>query len=208
MDVMAAHHLKEGLLLALLHRERTGQGAKVEVSLIQAAVASLANQATNWLIAGKLPTRRGSAHPNIAPYGDTFITRDGHRIILAVGNDKQFHQLCDYLLIPEVTTASKFATNEARVQHRVELNEVLTKAIHETDATSLLPSLHRMRIPAGKIQNVAEVFNMPEARAMQITSGMITSVRNFAANSTVWQARPLLHPPHLGEHTEEILVNT
>jgi crotonobetainyl-CoA:carnitine CoA-transferase CaiB-like acyl-CoA transferase len=77
VDVLAGHQLKEGLLLALLKREKTGAGGFVEVSLIQTAVASLTNQATNWLIAGKLPSRQGSAHPNIAPYGESFLTKDG-----------------------------------------------------------------------------------------------------------------------------------
>ena len=82
IDILAAHHLKEGLLLALIQQSRTGMGDFVEVSLIQAAIASLANQATNWLVSGKIPQKQGSAHPNIAPYGDVFTTSDGQEILL------------------------------------------------------------------------------------------------------------------------------
>jgi len=94
VDVLAGHQLKEGLLLALLKREKTGEGSWVEVSLIQAAIASLANQASNWLVAQSLPSRQGSLHPNIAPYGESFETKDGRQVILAVGNDRQFADLC------------------------------------------------------------------------------------------------------------------
>ncbi|MCA6404114.1 MAG: CoA transferase, partial [Cytophagales bacterium] len=101
IDVLAAHQLKEGLLLALLKKERSGVGSLVEVSLIQSALSSLANQATNWLVAKKLPTRQGSSHPNIAPYGDSFLTKDGKRVLLAIGNDRQFKDLIAVLGISE-----------------------------------------------------------------------------------------------------------
>src|SRR5690606_9397012 len=87
IDILAAHHLKEGLLLALLEKQVTGKGKLVEVSLIQAALSSLANQGTNWLVGGVVPSRQGSAHPNIAPYGDIFLTSDHREILLAVGTD-------------------------------------------------------------------------------------------------------------------------
>ena len=82
---------------------KTGKGEFIEVSLIQAAIASLANQATNWLVGGKIPQKQGSAHPNIAPYGDVFKTADGHEILLAVGSDRQFQDLCDLLDIQEIS---------------------------------------------------------------------------------------------------------
>ncbi|MBL7877640.1 MAG: CoA transferase, partial [Cyclobacteriaceae bacterium] len=112
IDVLAAHHLKEGLLLALLKRERTGHGSFIEVSLIQAAVSSLINQASNWLVAKQLPSRQGSSHPNIAPYGDYFLTRDGKKILLAVGSDRQFLSL---LKILKLEAHPEFATNALRV---------------------------------------------------------------------------------------------
>ena len=103
MDVLAAHQLKEGLLVALLQRERVSDGAYVPVSLIQAAVSGLANQATNWFVAGHSPQRIGSAHPNIAPYGTPYPTADGSSVILAVGTDHQFAALCDILDRPDLS---------------------------------------------------------------------------------------------------------
>ena len=90
IDVLAAHQLKEGLLLALLQKEKTGNGSKVEVSLYDSALASLKNQATNWLMNKHIPRPIGSLHPNIAPYGETFTTKDNKTIVLAIGSNNQF----------------------------------------------------------------------------------------------------------------------
>ncbi|CAJ1340836.1 unnamed protein product, partial [Effrenium voratum] len=95
VDLLAAHQLKEAILLALLQRERTGEGAHVHVSLMAAAVASLANQASGYLLAGQVPQRMGSDHPSICPYGTDFYDKDGLPLILAVGSDAQFRSLCE-----------------------------------------------------------------------------------------------------------------
>ncbi len=205
IDILAGHQLKEALLLALLLKEKTGEGSSVEVSLIQTAIASLANQATNWLVAGKLPTRKGSAHPNIAPYGDTFMTRDGKRIILAVGNDKQFQNLCSVLGFTAGMSMASFASNQARVMHRQQLNEMLSKAILKRNSVELLNALNHDKIPAGLIQNVQEVFDMPEANGTLVHARGLYGVKNFVAAATGWGAGNLLPPPRFGEHTLEIL---
>ncbi len=119
IDILAGHQLKEGILLAMIRRERTGEGAFIEISLIQSAIASLANQATNWLVGGKIPQKQGSAHPNIAPYGDVFKTAEGHEVLLAIGSDRQFRDLCDLLDLQEIAADEKFRTNESRVYNRV-----------------------------------------------------------------------------------------
>src|SRR5690606_21180495 len=97
VDILAGHQLKEGLLVAMIEKASSGRGRKVEVSLRDAAVASLVNQGTNYLVGRTVPGKEGSAHPNIAPYGDVFITADNREIILAVGTDQQFRQLCKVL---------------------------------------------------------------------------------------------------------------
>ncbi|MFN7601600.1 MAG: CaiB/BaiF CoA transferase family protein, partial [Bacteroidota bacterium] len=168
IDVLAAHQLKEGLLLALLHRERTQQGGLVEVSLIQAALSSLANQATNWLVAKKLPMRQGSAHPNIAPYGDVFETKDHKQILLAVGSDRQFEDLMEVLgLSPDGSVRmkpwdlDKFSTNQQRVKNRDELNRLLVGKIQEMNSSDLMAALLAKKIPGGLVQNVKEALAMP-----------------------------------------------
>jgi len=126
IDLMAAHQLKEGVLLALMHRMKTGEGSYVVASLFEAAVASLANQATNWLMTGNIPQRMGTQHPNIAPYGDLLVCKDEKPIVLAVGTEKQFSELCQCLGKPSLANDERFKTNAQRVVYRSELIEILT----------------------------------------------------------------------------------
>ncbi|HRI78468.1 MAG TPA: CoA transferase [Cyclobacteriaceae bacterium] len=201
IDLLAAHQLKEGLLLALLKKEKTGQGSFVEVSLIQSAVASLANQATNWLVGRVLPVRQGSSHPNIAPYGDWFETKDGKRVLLAVGNDRQFADLSNVLKL-NLMNDENFNTNQKRVKNRLALNEILRREIISKNSSAILEEMHRNKIPAGLIRNVEEVFDIPEVKALLMRADGITGVRSFVGRET---NSPLLPPPHFGEHTDEIL---
>jgi len=101
IDLMAAHQIKEGVLMALLHRERTGEGSVVRVSLMEAAIATLANQAANYLNTGIIPQRMGTAHPNIAPYGDVFTCSDGQLVLIAAGTERHFQRLCAAVEHPE-----------------------------------------------------------------------------------------------------------
>lgn len=166
IDLLAAHQLKEGILLSLLHRERTGRGSYVTVSLLESALASLANQATNWLMAGQIPRRMGAQHPNIAPYGDIFYCADGKPIVLAVGVERQFEALCRCLELPELPADARFATNAARVRHRAELISALQPAIAGFDRPALIKLFHEHSVPVGCIRNMQEVFELPAAQAM------------------------------------------
>lgn len=166
VDLMAAHQLKEGILLALLQRERTGQGAKVSVSLYDAAVASLANQATNWLMAGHIPQRLGSLHPNIAPYGETLTCADGGQIVLAVGNNAQFENLCNTLGTTTLPSNQRYSTNSQRVVNRLGLLESLQQAAATWQRDELLDALLAAQVPAGAIRNMQEVFAQPRAQAL------------------------------------------
>ncbi len=166
IDLLAAHQLKEGLLLALLQRERTGEGAYVSVSLLESAIASLANQATNWLMAGHIPQRMGSMHPNIAPYGDIFYTSDDKPVVLAIGNERQFEMLCKQLALSDLPQDEHFCTNAARVRHRKALCETLAPAIKTRRRDELLDALQSAGVPCAGIRNMQEVFELPAAKAM------------------------------------------
>lgn len=206
IDILAAHHLKEALLLAILNGERTGQGSFVEVSLIQTAISSLANQASNWLVGKKLPTRQGSLHPNIAPYGESFLTADGKRILLAVGSDRQFQELCDLLGIADERYRTLFSSNQKRVENRSELGTVLSNQIQKMQSVDLLKQINQRKIPAGIIQNLREVFEMKEADSLIIEGNGLRGVKTFASVlSFESQGSTLLPPPHFGEHTREVL---
>lgn len=205
MDILAGHQLKEGLLLALLEKFRTGSGKLVEVSLIQAAVASLANQASNYLVAGKLPQRQGSAHPNIAPYGDVFLTGDRKEILLAVGTDKQFADLMNILNISDISNSLPFRTNVLRVENRKLLNEILGRAIGQFNAAELMAMLHDRKIPAGLIRNIAEALEDPQVQPLIIENGALRGVATYVGQTPGSNISHLLPPPHLGEHSRNIL---
>jgi crotonobetainyl-CoA:carnitine CoA-transferase CaiB-like acyl-CoA transferase len=166
IDLLAAHQLKEGILLALMQREKTGKGTLVQTSLLEAALASLANQATNWLMAGHVPGPMGTQHPNIAPYGDTFICRDKKAIVLAVGTERQFQNLLQVLNLDELREDERFSRNSERVRHRQELNEVLEEKIRTFTRPDLLEKFQQQGVPAGSIRHMKEVFELPTARAM------------------------------------------
>jgi len=208
MDVLAAHQLKEGLLVALLHRERGGDGAYVPVSLVQAAVSGLANQATNWLVAGHSPQRMGSAHPNIAPYGTPYDTADGPPIVLAVGTDRQFAALCDVLDRPALADDPRFATNAQRVEHREALTRVLETCFAHVETEPLLDALHGRNIPAGIVNDVPAVFDQPTAQKMVISpENEPSGLRQTAFPHPDDDAPSLASPPHYAEHTTDILRN-
>lgn len=164
IDLLAAHQLKEGILLALLQRDRTGEGCKVSVSLYDAALASLANQATNWLIAGKIPQRMGTLHPNIAPYGELLECSDGGQIVLAVGNDRQFQQLCNALDLGILAQDERYLTNNQRVVNRDGLYVQLQAQASQFGREELLDLLHTAGVPAGAVRNMQEVFAEPAAQ--------------------------------------------
>ncbi len=208
MDILAGHHLKEGILLALLNRQGSGKGELIEVSLIQAAIASLANQATNWLVAGVTPQKHGSAHPNIAPYGDIFKTADGHEILLSIGSDKQFRSFCFTLGIPDIPLDSSYCTNEARVRNRHDLNLILSKKIELFHLQFLAEAFRKSNVPYGIVKNMQEVFDTPEATNLLMHNEALIGVKTYVGNSFLRKNAHILPPPHLGQHTTEILSQT
>lgn len=172
MDLLAAHQLKEGILLALLQREHTGWGCHVKVNLYNSAIASLANQATNWLMAGHIPQRMGTAHPNICPYGDILTCAHGKQIVLAVGTERHFALLCEILGNPSLSLNAEYATNATRVQNRVQLLSILNKLAAKFSGDDLLAQLHAAKVPAGAILNMQQVFENTAAQAMIIEEEM------------------------------------
>jgi crotonobetainyl-CoA:carnitine CoA-transferase CaiB-like acyl-CoA transferase len=208
IDVLAGHQLKEGLLLAMLEKVQTGNGRLVEVSLLQAAVSSLANQASNWLVANKLPRKQGSLHPNIAPYGEVFKTADGKELLLAVGSDQQFRSLCKLLGVSSLPDAPEYTNNAARVENRATLHVILSHQIAAFSSTDLLPRMHAAKIPAGIIQNMSQVFQMEEVKSLVISArndSNLKGVRTYVASTFQDNPAVLSPPPRLGEHTDEII---
>lgn len=191
MDVLAAHHLKEGILLALLERQSTGEGKRISVSLLESGISSLVNQASNWLNAGHLPVPKGSDHPNIVPYGTQFTCRRDEGIVLAVGTDKQFQQLCAVLgqAVPQ-----EFRTNPERVSKRAGVVSWLQELLKNQDRNNLLKDLHRLKVPAGAVKNIAEVFQDSHTNQLLISDGASKAVRQQLTNG-ITSRSDLTAPP-------------
>lgn len=201
LDLLAAHQLKEGLLLALLQREKTGQGALVQVSLWETALASLANVATNVLMAGWEPCRLGSEHPNLYPYGTLLRCSDG-AVLLAVGTDRQFSALCTALERPDLSRL--YATNRLRVEGRELLRSELEAACSNVSSQTLLGRLQEAQVPAGRVQNVRQALESPAAQALLLEDGPLRGLRSLVF-SGVEQVR-LAAPPVLGAHSQEVVA--
>jgi len=206
IDLLAAHQLKEGLLTALYQRARTGQGALVQVSLLDSALASLANQAATWLVTGHDPQPLGSGHPSIVPYGTVYEAADGTQLILAVGADRQFGQLCAALARPAWATDPRFLTNEARVAHRAALEELLAARIGEVSGAALLQELEQLTVPAGAVRTVGEALTHASAQPMLLPPAPgfpHAGLRTVAFRSSAWPTVPALSaPPHLATPPE------
>jgi crotonobetainyl-CoA:carnitine CoA-transferase CaiB-like acyl-CoA transferase len=201
IDLLTAHQLKEGLLTALYRRERTGQGALVQVSLLDSALASLANQAATHLATGQEPQPLGSGHPSIVPYGTVYTALDGTRLLLAVGADRQFRHLCAVLHRPEWADDVRFRRNPDRVTHRAALEDLLAQRIAEVSGQELLTQLEQLAVPAGAVRTVGEALAHPLAQPMLLPPAPgfpYAGVRTVAFRSSAWPvAASLSAPPPL-----------
>ncbi|MBI3135699.1 MAG: CoA transferase [Bacteroidetes bacterium] len=186
IDILAGHQLKEGILVALLNRHTTGTGCKVHVSLYDSAIASLANQASNWLMTGINPQRTGSKHPNIAPYGDIFTTNDKRQVTLAIGSDSQFAKLCTILNLEQLVPDVRFSANQARVKNRDELAGILAQKISLFESAALLEHLNKAFVPGALIRTIEEVFADDQAKEL-IREEVIDGKKTRRVSSVVFK---------------------
>ncbi|MBI4989926.1 MAG: CoA transferase [Rhodocyclales bacterium] len=210
-DLFTGMYATVAVLAALTFRERTGQGQHIDLALLDAQVAMLANQNMNFLTTGQAPERRGNAHPNIVPY-QTFATADGH-VILAVGNDAQFRRFCELAGCAGLADDARYATNSARVANRAALIPLLEPALRQRTTHAWIAALEAAGVPCGPINRLGEVFADPQVRHR----GMRLDLPHPAAGSVPLVANPIrlsaspleydLPPPLLGQDTNEILQN-
>jgi crotonobetainyl-CoA:carnitine CoA-transferase CaiB-like acyl-CoA transferase len=186
IDVLAAHQLKEGLLLALLKKEKENKGSLVEVSLYDSAISSLKNQATNWLMNNLIPQPIGSLHPNIAPYGETFETIDSKLVVLAIGNNKHFKLLLKVLKADELIENELFENNQARVINRTALSNELALYFKKYTKANLLNNFIKHGVPAGAINNLEEVFEQENTRNL-ILDELIDGVNTKRVKTAVFK---------------------
>lgn len=165
VDVLTGLFATVGILTALRHREATGEGQRVQVDLLSCLLSSLVNQASAYTIAGVVPGRMGNAHPSIAPYS-LFPTGDGD-LILAVGTDRQFAGLCEVLGAPDLASDPRYATNTARVEHRITLRAALVDLLAARPAAAWAADLSAARVPAGEVNDIGAAFRLAQALELE-----------------------------------------
>jgi crotonobetainyl-CoA:carnitine CoA-transferase CaiB-like acyl-CoA transferase len=207
-DIFAGLHAVIGIQAALYHREKTGEGQHIDVSLLDSQVAVLANQALNYLVGGKIPQRLGNAHPNIVPY-QTFETADGH-IIMAVGTDRQYAEFCR-IIGADALAAAPFDTNRGRVENRATLIPQLEPFMRKRSTAAWVGAFEAAAVPCGPINTIDQVFDDPQVKARKLELSLNgvdgTSVPGIA-NPIVFSATAPVYDqpsPRLGKDTLEVL---
>ena len=167
IDILAGHQLKEGILMALLHRFKTGNGSIVRVNLFETAIGALANQASNYLMSDLVPKAQGTLHPNIAPYGDWFLCADNKPLVLAIGSDVQFNKLLGCLELPNLIDDKRFYSNHDRLKNRTELASILNAAFKKQERSVWLKHFEQNQLPCGALLNLEEVFQGKASQFIQ-----------------------------------------
>lgn len=209
-DIFTGVYAVTAIQAALIHVMKTGQGQLVDMALLDVMSSVLANQNMNYLISGISPVKLGNAHPNISPY-EVIPVHDGH-IILAVGNDGQFRRFCRILGIEQVADDERYATNKARVAHRIEVRSLLLAETSKWTKADLLAACGENAVPVGPINSIGDMFEDPQVKArglrvdLEAADGtIIPGVRSpiVLSETPLSYHRP---SPGIGEHTDEILA--
>ncbi|MDQ6211903.1 CaiB/BaiF CoA transferase family protein [Achromobacter insolitus] len=212
-DVMTGMYAAVGILAALRHRDLTGMGQHIDISLLDSQIAWLVNAGTNYLAAQEPPTRLGNGHPNIVPY-QVFDAADGP-MILAVGNDAQFRRFCEVAGLDGLAQDERYASNAARVAHRDELCGRIQEALGQRPRTTWLEQLEAVGVPCGPVNDLRDVFNDPHVQARGAHLRMPCAWAqggelNLLANPLKLSATPVTYrmpPPRLDEHAQQILAD-
>ena len=204
VDLFTGLYTCVAILSALYAREKTGEGAQIDMALFDTQLAVLANQASNALISGNDPPRQGNTHPNIVPY-QPFDAAD-QPIIIAIGNDRQFGRLAQICGHPEWMSDERFASNGARVAHREAMVQLVSDAIAQKPAADWLDQLEAAGIPAGPINRISQALGDVQAQHRQMVRS-IAGIPQVGSPVRLDGARADsdLPPPALGEHTEDVL---
>ena len=214
-DLMTGMYATVGILAALRHAEKTGEGQQVDMALLDTQVAMLANLGANYLVSGVVPGRMGNAHQNIVPYQvfEVAAAPSGSKdhIIIAVGNDSQFRKYCEVANVPELGTNPLFALNRDRVKNRAQLVPILEAVMHTRSKADWLAAFEAAKVPCGAINNLAEVFADPQIQSRSMVTHWQhphQSDLQLVSSPIKLSATPVrcdLPPPLLGQHTHEVL---
>jgi crotonobetainyl-CoA:carnitine CoA-transferase CaiB-like acyl-CoA transferase len=210
VDVLAGMNATQGILLALLRRQRTGQGGRVDVSLLESALPPLAYHNTTWLLAGEVPRRLGNRHPSLAPY-ETFEAADGH-LIVGVGSEALWRAFCEAAGRKDLLADTRFSSNALRVSNYEALRAELAPLLRSRPAGEWLRRLEEAGVPCGRVRSVAEALDGGQVEAR----GLLLDVEHPKLGRRRFVGSPielegagrgsLRPPPLLGQHTEEVLA--
>ena len=210
VDLATGLYASNAILAALLHARATGQGQHVDIALFDVQAAMLANQATNWFVSGKAPTRMGNAHPNLVPY-QPFSTSDG-MVVIAVGNDGQYRALCGVLGADALAADPRYAANAGRIEHRAELVAAISALTRALTMAELFARLEAAGVPCGPVNTIDQVFEEPQAlhRGLEIALNRddLSAPTKTVASPIRLSETPVRYdraPPVLGADTEEVL---
>ncbi|MDQ8028491.1 MAG: CaiB/BaiF CoA-transferase family protein [Brevundimonas sp.] len=210
VDLFTGLYASNAIMAALLHARASGEGQHIDIALFDVQAAMLANQAANWFVSGKAPTRMGNAHPNLAPY-QPFPCSDG-MVVIAVGNDGQYRALCLALGVESLGTDERFATNAQRVAHRDDLTPTLSALTGKHSMKALMAMLEAAGVPCGPVNTIDQVFEEPQAvhrglEVQQTRADLDGPVRTVASPIRMSKT-PVSYdraPPALGADTDEVL---
>jgi crotonobetainyl-CoA:carnitine CoA-transferase CaiB-like acyl-CoA transferase len=209
-DLTAGLFLAQGILVALLERERSGRGQRVSTSLLGAMVHMLDFQATRWLVEGEVPPQAGNDHPTSVPTG-VFETSDG-LVNIAATTQAMWVSLCQVLGVPDLAGDPRFAEPQVRRKHRAELREAIEPAVGTFGSATLIDRLNEAGVPAGPILDVREVFEHPQVQAMRMTAKVTHRALGdlellappYRLSRTPGGVRSAAPDP--GQHTDEVLA--
>jgi crotonobetainyl-CoA:carnitine CoA-transferase CaiB-like acyl-CoA transferase len=210
-DLFTGLYASNAIQAALIERQNSGLGQYIDLALLDVQAATLANQASNYLVGGLVPERLGNAHPNIVPY-QAFSTSDGH-IIIAVGNDQQFSRLCDALEQSDLANDERFTTNAARVNNRNHICDVIQQSLKQYGSAHWLEKLKQCSVPCGPINTIDQVFEDPQvlARGIVISAPESRSGKVSMVGNPIKYGRSIsegtLAPQQLGESTDQVLAD-
>ncbi len=210
-DQTAGLYTTIAVLGALFHRQQTGEGQYVDVSLFDSGLALMINQAQSYFVGGAVPQRTGEWHPSLAPY-QPFDVSDG-RVVIAVGNNGQFKQLCDWLDLSELVTDPRFVDNPDRNAHRVELAGLIQTELRKKTQAEVLVALPTIGVPSARINDIAQAFDEPQAKhrggRIDLPHSLSGTVPGIASPMHL-SGTPVTYrngPPTLGEHTNDVLAD-
>lgn len=210
-DVTTGLFATHAILAALHYREKTGQGQYIDIALLDSQVAALVNVTSNALISQQRAPRYGNAHPNIVPY-QTFEAADGV-FVLAVGNDRQFRLVCEYLGRLDLVDDERFRTNPARVAHRAALEAILQPIFRQKTVQAWTEGLGNLQVPVAPVNDIPEVLDNPHIQARGLVQEVVLGdgmpIKMVGPTPRLSQTPPTIRrpPPQLGEHSAEVVAD-